>query len=630
MFIPLVLLCVYNGLAQQPVGKRTLKLFEQARMAYVSDRYTEARQFLSKLFKHDSSFVKAYLLQGDIWASQKQWQKAVFSYRQGLAKDSTSWPAAWFVLAGWEYRLGDYAPAVRHVRRYLRLEKQADLPRVAAARRLLNNALFAEHAVAHPEGAKPVPLPDIINTRQDEYINFVDAGQTRLVFTRKVFVMNGGKTSFREHFFQSDKKNGNWQLPGQMIFPWDSTLNMGAMSLSTDGRSMYFTGCSWPGGWGRCDIYVSRKRGRQWTVPDHLGRPVNTKGWESQAVLSADGKELFFASKRPGGKGGSDIWMCRRQPDGRWGSAENLGDSINTPGNEMAPFLFADGQTLYFSSDGRPGLGGYDLFVSRKNSKGKWMRAINLGFPVNSRANDINLFVALDGRRAWLSSDRDSANFNIYGLPVTGKMRPQKVLFVKGRVVDSVSGSPLEARVVLTGLSPGKTVDSVVSDPVTGEFLVVLQAGKDYAFNIQKKGYLLFSQNFNLKAFPAASSVDKTFRLAKIRSGAVMPLHNIRFGFDSAVLRPEAFPELERLVRLLKNNPGRKILIAGYTDNKGSDAYNLKLSQQRAQAVFDYLVSKGIDARRMQYKGFGKAHPLTSNDTPRGRALNRRTEIVFR
>jgi tetratricopeptide (TPR) repeat protein len=619
-----------DGMAQHPGGKKTVKLFDQARRAYLSNRYDEAQQWLTKLFRHDSSFVKAYLLQGDILASQKHLEKAVAVYRKGLALDSVSWPVAFFVLAGWEYHSGDYAAALRDVRYFLHVEKDSGQPRLAHARKLLEKAAFAVKAVSHPQKVRMMPLSDAINSKRDEYINFVNAGRSRLVFTRKLMLVKDGEKRFKEYFFQSVRKGAQWQKPTRMILPWDSTLNMGAMSLSADGRRMYFTGCYWPGGWGSCDIYTSSKTGFQWEIPQHLPAPVNTKGWESQAVISADGRVLFFASKRPGGKGGSDIWMCRRRPDGSWSKAENAGDSINTPGNEMAPFLFADGKTLYFSSDGRMGMGGYDLYVARKNSQGQWKKAVNAGFPVNTKADEINLFVALDGRHAWLSSDRDSGNYNIFAFCLTDKMRPQKVLFVNGCVLDSLSGHPLKAAVILTDLSNGKVADSTVSDPVTGNFLMVLHPGKDYAFHIQKKGYLFFSRNFNLKDFPAGSSVNRTFRLTKIHSGAVMPLHNILFGFDSTVLRPEAFPELDRLVRFLKNNPETKILIAGYTDDRGSHDYNLKLSQQRAKAVFDYLISRGIDVRRLQYKGFGEAHPITSNHTPQGRAFNRRTEIVIR
>ncbi len=617
--------------AQSHPDNKTMKIFRQAKEAYQANNFTQAEFYLRKVMKRDAGFMKAYLLQGDIYASRKRLDRAIESYRQGLVLDSVSSPFAFFVLAGWEYKSGDYIASLHDIRYFLKRGK-TNTSRYQKAEKLLQNTAFATNAVAHPEETSLTKLSPDINSPANEYINFVDAEGKQLIFTRKVLEHRQKQRVFKEHFYLALWHDSVWQTPKRMLFPWNSTLNMGAMSLSADGRTMYFTGCYWPGGFGSCDIYASQKRGHAWMFPKHLDRNVNTSHWDSQAVISSDKKRLFFASKRPGGKGGSDIWMCVRQADGRWGKAINLGDSINPPGNEMAPFLHADGRTLYFSSNGRPGLGGYDLYVSHEDSAGDWSKAVNLGFPVNTKANELNIFVSMDGLRAWLSSDRDTTNsgFDIFSFPVYAKMRPEKVFFVKGVVQDVRNGKKLAAAVVLTNLANSRTVDSVVSDAVTGRFLMVLHAGTDYAFNIQKKGYMMYSQGFNLKEFPDIASVNNTFVLSPITKGAVMRLHNIRFGFDSFVLTPLAFPELNKLVRFLVENAKVKILIAGYTDNVGSAIYNLKLSQKRAKAVFDYLVSKGIVPGRMQYQGFGNTQPVSNNQTPVGRAENRRTEIVIK
>ena len=617
--------------AQSHPDNKTIKFFGQAKEAYEVNNFSRAEFYLRKVMKRDTGFVKAYLLQGDIFASRKRLDKAIESYRRGVVLDSVSSPFAFFVLAGWEYKSGDYTAALHDIRYFLKLGETNTI-RYKEAEKLLQNTAFAANAVAHPEETRLTKLNADINSPADEYINFVDAEGKQLIFTRKVLEQRQRQRVYKEHFYIALLYDGVWQPPKRMLFSWNSTLNMGAMSLSADGRTMYFTGCYWPGGFGSCDIYASQKRGDDWMSPQHLDRNVNTSHWDSQAVISPDKKRLFFASKRPGGKGGSDIWLCVRQANGRWGKAINLGIGINTSGNEMAPFLHADGRTLYFSSNGRPGLGGYDLYVSHEDSAGHWSKAMNLGFPVNTKANELNIFVSLNGRHAWLSSDRDTTNtgFDIFSFPVYAKMQPEKVFFVKGVVQDARNGKKLAAAVVLTNLTNGRTVDSVVSDAISGRFLMVLHAGTDYAFNIQKKGYLIYSQSFNLKEFPDITSVNKTFALSPVTKGAIMRLHNIRFGFDSSVLHSLAYPELNKLVGFLAENAKVKILIAGYTDNVGSAIYNLKLSQKRAKAVFDYLVSKGISAGRMQYKGFGNTLPLLTNDTPQGRAANRRTEIVIK
>lgn len=635
IFFVLILLFVLgfgNRLqAQQNPDKKTMKNFRQAEAASNANDFIQAESFLRKVMKRDPGFVKAYLLQGDIYASQHRLEKAIGIYRRALSLNSVSYPAVFFVLAGWEYKTGNYTASLHDVQHFLRFENK-NTPRHEKVEKLLKNAAFAANAVAHPEKTTLKKLNNGINSPADEYINFVDVEGKQLFFTRKFLEQEQGKPVYKEHFYLSVQNKGVWQPPEKMQFSWDSTLNMGGMSLSTDGQTMYFTGCYWPGGFGSCDIYASKKRGHTWLFPQHLDRNVNTPHWDSQAVISSDKKQLFFASKRPGGKGGSDIWMCIRQANGRWGKAINPGDSINTAGNEMAPFLHADNRTLYFSSNGRTGMGGYDLYISREDSSGHWSKATNLGYPVNTKANEINLFVSLDGSRAWLSSDRDTTKtgFNIFSFPVYAKIHPGKVLFVKGVVQDARSGKKLSVRIVLTDLTTGRAVDSAISDIVSGRFLMVLHEGTDYAFNIQKKGYLIYSQSFNLKEFPGLTSVNKTFKLTPITKGAVMRLQNIRFDFDRSTLKLSALPELNKLVAFLQKNPMLKILIAGYTDNVGSVNYNLKLSQERAKAVFDYLVSKGIDAGRMQYRGFGNTHPVSNNQTPQGRAANRRTEIVIR
>ncbi len=617
--------------AQSHQDNKTSKFFGKAKQAYQVNNFTQAEFYLRKVLKHDTGFVKAYLLQGDVYASRKRLDKAIESYRRGLAIDSVSSPFAFFVLAEWEYKTGKYTASLCDIQYFLRFENK-NTPLHVKAEKLLNNATFAANAVAHPEKTTLKRLNNGINSPADEYINFVDVEGKQLIFTRKFLEQEKGKPVYKEHFYLSVQNKGRWLSPEKMRFPWDSTLNMGGMSLSVDGRTMYFTGCYWPGGFGSCDIYASKKRGKYWQFPQHLDSYVNTSHWDSQAVISADKKQLFFASRRPGGNGGSDIWMCIRQADGRWGKAINSGSGINTSGNEMAPFLHADGRTLYFSSNGRTGLGGYDLYVSHEDSAGHWTKAVNLGFPINTKANELNIFVSLDGRRAWLSSDRDTTNtgFDIFSFPVYAKMRPEKVFFVRGVVQDARNGKKLAAAVVLTNLANSRTVDSVVSDAVTGRFLMVLHAGTDYAFNIQKKGYMIYSQSFNLKEFPDIGSVNRTFALSPVTKGAVMQLHNIRFGFDSYVLHPSAYPELNKLVRFLTENAHVNILIAGYTDNVGSATYNLRLSQRRAKVVLDYLVSKGIASGRMQFQGFGNTHPISDNQIPEGRAANRRTEIEIK
>jgi outer membrane protein OmpA-like peptidoglycan-associated protein len=322
--------------------------------------------------------------------------------------------------------------------------------------------------------------------------------------------------------------------------------------------------------------------------------------------------------------------MSVKLKDGKWSPPINLGDSINTPGNEMAPMLHPDGKTLYFSSEGHTGLGQSDLFYSRKDETGRWSKAQNLGYPINSQYNEINMFIDLEGKQALFSSDRPGGQgkTDIYTFDVYTEMAPGKVSFVKGIVTDKESGQPISAQVILTDLATGNLEDSTFSDQVTGEFLMVLKPKINYAFNISAKGYLFFSENFNLADSLTSKPVEKVFELSPVKSGESFVLQNVFFDFNSSLLKPESYSELNKLAEFIKSNPAMRIKIEGHTDNIGDTEYNLRLSEDRAEAVYLYLAENGIDKARMEFEGFGASQPLSSNDSEKGRAQNRRTEVT--
>ncbi|NOX85348.1 MAG: OmpA family protein [Chlorobi bacterium] len=613
-------------------SKKAVKYYHEAETAYKQKDFPQAEQYLKKALGKDKNLIEAWLLLGDVHTELGKKENAITDFEKAIAIDTSFFPRAYYFLGNLNYELGNYSASARYYKKYLSFKNESTLIRTLASHRL-QNAVFAEDAVSHPVCEPPVNIDTEINTPDDEYINFVNEDLSTLVFTRKEIIRfaDNGQKLYSENFYRSLKKSGIWDTPKPVVTAWAEGLDKGGMSLSVDGRKMYFTGCNWPEGNGSCDLYVSFRRGHTWMEPENLGQVVNSSGWDSQPVISADGKRLFFASKRRGGKGGSDIWMSVRLANGKWSPPINLGDSINTPGNEMSPFLHADGRTLYFSSTGRNGLGKADLYVSRRDEAGRWSKARNLGYPVNSRFDDLNIFISLDGAKAWISSDREGAGgFDIYSFDVPETIRPRKVLFVKGVVKDKESGKKLAARVELTDLLYGTTADSTVSDALTGEFLMVLQPGKNYAFNISKKGYMLYSENLNLNDSLADKAIRKEFLLERLKPGMRVTLNNIFFDFNSAQLKPASFSELNKVVRLLKTNPGISIRINGHTDNIGTDEYNLDLSLRRAKAVYDYLVENGITPERLAYKGFGSTRPVTDNQTEKGRSQNRRTEIVIK
>jgi outer membrane protein OmpA-like peptidoglycan-associated protein len=412
--------------------------------------------------------------------------------------------------------------------------------------------------------------------------------------------------------------------------PINTHGNEGALNISPDRNYLFFAACNREDGYGSCDIYWSKRTGTGWTPPENLGEVVNSPQWDSQPSFSSDGKTLYFASKRPGGKGSSDIWQSQLNGDGQWTTPVNLGDSVNTRMEEMAPFIHPDDQTLYFSSKGHPGLGGFDLYFSRKNILGEWSRPVNLGYPINTHADEITLVVNAVGNLAYISSDKfgGKGRQDIYKFPLYKEARPMLTNYFKGIVYDIESGKKLAARFELIDLVSAKTCAEAWSDKETGAFLLVLPSEKNYALNVSKEGYLFYSDNFFLTGINSqAKPFLKNIPLKPIKIGEVVILKNIFFDTDKYILKAESYAELQKLLGLLRKNPKLKIEINGHTDNIGSAEHNLELSKNRANAVYEFLIQYDIDKTRLSYSGFGYTRPIDVNTTESGRANNRRTEF---
>jgi outer membrane protein OmpA-like peptidoglycan-associated protein len=306
---------------------------------------------------------------------------------------------------------------------------------------------------------------------------------------------------------------------------------------------------------------------------------------------------------------------------------ENLGPEINTIGDENAPFIHADNQTLYFTSGGHLGYGGSDLFMAKKQSKG-WSKPVNLGFPINTIENEGSLVIAADGKTAFYTSDRSDSRggLDLYSFELREDVRPARTLWVKGKVFDKKTQKGLPSAVELTDLSTRDVISRVQTD-ATGNYLVTLPVGKDYAFNVKRKGYLFFSENFPLSQKAPDSTYNIDIPLQPLEADASIVLKNIFFDLGKFDLKPESTIELDNIFQLLKENPTLKIQISGHTDNIGKATDNMTLSNNRAQAVVKYLVSKGIEPARLTFKGYGATKPVADNATEEGKARNRRTEL---
>jgi outer membrane protein OmpA-like peptidoglycan-associated protein/Tol biopolymer transport system component len=608
----------------QQVNKKAVNLYNQA-LAKASDgEYQEGIRIIREALKIEPKYIDAYLTLGGIYGELKDYKDAVVSYESARTIDSIyfkdfSLPYS-INLAG----LGEFEKALKAVDDFLSIENLNPSGKRAGEYRRQCYSFALEYAKKNNIGGyrfEPRNLGENVNSKVSEYFPTITIDGRQLFYTRRV-------NSVNEDFYESSLVDNSWKpaksLPGDI----NTTLNEGAQNISQDGEWLIFTGCNFPEGYGSCDLYISYLTPQGWSAPENLGQNINTEAWESAPSLSPDKRDLYFASNRPGGMGKSDIYVCHRNPDGTWNAPENAGPQINSVGNESCPFIHADNQTLYFTSDGHPGYGGDDLFLVKKQAGGKWSQAENLGYPINTIENEGSLVIASDGKTAYYASDRSDSKggLDLYTFELRSDVRPSKTLWVKGKVFDSKTKKGLPSAVELTDLQTHEVLSKVQTDE-TGSYLVTLPVGKDYAFNVNRKGYLFYSENFPLSNNVPDSTYNIDIPLEPLHANATVILKNIFFDVNRYELKSESSTELDNIVELLKENPSLKIQINGHTDNVGKPSDNLKLSNNRANAVIQYLIGKGIDAKRLSSKGWGETQPLADNSNEQGRAQNRRTEM---
>lgn len=615
--------------------KKVIKLFEQAKVAYHGSSFTKSLNLLNEAIKIDPQYQDAYLMKSDIYQELDSIAAQIIAVEAALMINPDNHTKLYFVLGNAYYRSGQYQKAYESYTTYLQ-RVDPKVPFAIQAQKSIEKCQGAVKLLNHPVPFKSVNMGENINSEDDEYWPSITVDGKTIIFTRLVGSKIGNeerRVIAQEDFYTAHLIDKIWQ-PCEPLSTINTVYNEGAQSISTDGKLLFFTACTRSDGRGSCDIYFSRNKGGDWSVAQNAGEPVNSPSWESQPSISANGEYLYFVSNRKGGKGGMDIWKCYLKgfsESGRpvWGYPINLGDSVNTPGNEMSPFIHSDGKTLYFASDYWQGLGGYDIFYCRQKNDSVWTKPHNLGYPINSYKDEQGLVVDASGKNAYYSSDRPgSRGMDIYSFELYESARPTPVSYIKGKVVDEDTGSPVCAKVELVDLDNSSIKIEGESCWDKGEFLMCLPLGKEYAFNISTEGYLFYSQNFELKE--KTEIIDPyilEIKLKKIKIGGSVILRNVFFNTGSHDLRQESRVELEKLIEFLKLNSSLVIEISGHTDNVGSQEMNQVLSESRAEEVYDYLRVKGIIASRMTYKGYGFSVPISTNDTPEGRALNRRTEF---
>ncbi len=623
-------------------NQKTFKeLFEEAESYFPKEKATTAELFettkkaiplyLELLKREPENYNIKYKLGRSYLNSRTETEKAIPYLEEAIKSTSNNYKEGWkeknapeiaYVFLGDAYHL-DYKfdEAIAVYEKYENLAK-ADLLAVPVLKEVdwkIEVCKNAKKLVASPVDFEINSLGGNINSAYADYSPVLSADEAMLIFTSRKPGSTGGKLDEEGNYFEdiyiSTKTDSEWAMAANIGAPINTPDHEASIGISVDGQEILI----YKDDEGDGNIYSTSLHGDKWSEPVKLNDNINSKYWEPDAFLSADGKTLYFVSNRPGGFGGRDIYKSEREAGGDWGPPVNLGRTINTPYEENAPFIHPDGITLYFSSNGHTTMGGFDIFSST----------------MVGSSDDVFYIVSPDKKRAYFSSFRKEGlgEKDIYVITFKQPVECPNLSLFKGSVLDTEGNPAQNVQIIITDNETGKYIRTVRTNSKTGKYLFILPPGTNYNISYEAEGYLFFSENRDVVKDPRYCEIFREVNLPALVVGAKVVLNNIFFDFDKATLRPASNVELEKVLKLLNDHPNISIEISGHTDSKGDDAYNLKLSDERAHAVVKYLTDKGIKAERMTAKGYGESQPAAANenkdgsDNPEGRQLNRRVEL---
>lgn len=612
-----------NANGQQSVSKKAQSLFNEGLKFQSYGEYEQAINLFKQSIKKAPKFLNAYDALANTYQKDNQLINSKNTYLKLLSLKSDHFFGL-YELGNIYFDLGNLDSSEFYYRRFLRINSSND-KYAQNAQLNLRNINFSRDAFKNPVNVNPVNMGSSINSENQEYSPAFAIDEKTIYITKRMGNLSDNRPN--EDLYFAELNDESWDKVKDIGPPINTIENEGAFSISSDGNYIFFTSCSRNGGKGQCDIWLTSKKNNRWDEPKNLQSPINTKYWESQPSISSDGRMLYFSSDRPGGYGGTDIWVSEFSNSG-WSAPKNLGPTVNTSKDEQFPFIHSDNRTLYFSSNGHPGLGKSDLYLTRKDVKFNWETPINMGFPINSRGQDWNLVVARDGKTAYFSSDqlKGFGGLDIYTFQLPEKLQAEKVSYLRGYVRDAITKQPLSANVELSPIN-GEPTTLTYAKPGTGMFLVPLKTNMKYALTIDKDGYLFYTEFYNMPAIQRDQPIELFIDLEKIELGNSVVLKNIFFDTDKSDIKDESKQELEKLIDFLSENNSIRIEISGHTDNVGDSKHNMVLSENRAKSVCDFLTNNGIEKSRLTYKGFGDTQPIKQNNTDENRAKNRRTEF---
>lgn len=603
--------------------------------AYNRHAYDDAIGFLREALSYDPNHEHCLYLMAMANKNLQQYDMASMAFNK-LVKINPDYNPWFYMEAGEMYiDINNFQSAEYAFKQFI--ERYPDIPtnmmNIHRARNRMNYIKKSPGIRSKDNTTGEPVLVTTINSEADDFTPQINAAGNILYFTSErqggfdVVKDSASLNNFGQDIYYSVLYEDGWSVPKVMPEPINSMKDDFGATFSGDGQTMVYVRCGEEEGVGNCDLYISHLVGRSWGEPVNMGNVVNSEGWDSQPTISSDGTRIIFASTREGGYGSIDLYITEKTQFG-WGIPQNLGSRVNSPYRDSSPYLASDGKTLYFASDGHPGLGGQDVFYSLFDN-GRWTTPLNVGAPINSDGDDKNFTTSAGGMAFFASSRLDEENYDLFQVELPDFLKPKPSLVVQGIVTNANSGDFIEAVVMVEDFDNGEVLAINKSNSTTGEYVVVLPVGRNYSVSASKDGYFFYSQSFELPKDTSYLEMTKDILLEPITKGTKVVLNNIFFESGRAELKPISYIELNKAVDLLQQNASMIIEIGGHTDNVGSEELNLKLSQSRAEAVKSYLELAGIESSRLQAKGYGESMPLETNDTAEGRKANRRTEFVI-
>lgn len=613
------------------IDGRAIRMYQEAEELTLSRQYDAAIEKYKDAINREGSFLEAYVKLAQLQITQGKLEEAEKTAIAGKArlagKNATNQNRAdiGWVFSNLYLKKGEFQKAFD--------EFHATDPLFDASFRRTNYYLDMknqmEFLATQLENFQPIQkekLPEPLNTFQLQYFPVLTADGEQILFTKRDGTGNNDKEDIFMAFVSPE---GDWSKPQSIAQTINSPYNEGTCSVTADGNILIYTSCDAPDSEGSCDLYIAYKVNGMWQRPRNMGKNVNSRSWDSQPSLSADGRVLFFSSNRKGGFGGNDIWYSVMQNDATWSEAKNLGDIVNTPKDEISPFMFFNNEILFFSSNGHPGFGGMDIQLS-KVIDGEFTKPENLGWPINDQLDQVALFITAQKDYAYFTelttSEKEHDRSLLYRFKFPDEISLGENLTVtEGKVFNSKTGEPIDATLSLVSLTNDSTLYRFNSDGKTGSFTMIYPDKAISGLYVEKKGYL--PKIYNVERDNIKDVKDLKVELVPVAAGEEFVFENVFFEFDKYSLKPESISSLKRLVKFLAENPNVNILIVGHTDNVGSASYNQNLSLQRAKSVQDFLISQGFHQGRVLVEGKGDKEPMVNNDTPEHQALNRRITI---